>query len=251
MFNAMYKFGYKFTVLRRYLFEQDFIFKDYVNSLYEIKCTSKKDEPMYLISKLLLNSLYGKFGMHQDTFLPQHAIVTEDELYGMIDYNTITDTLPLSDNKQLISFINDKSKDMDFKIENLNQNMNISIGLSAAITAYARIHMTHFKKPNNKFTLLYTDTDSIAVNKPLPNTYIHPTLLGKMKLENVFLKAVLLGPKVYGGLLSNFIVDTEGNCTAAITKVKGYKNIISFNMLEELLQLKDNKLATTELTHDK
>lgn len=104
---------------------------------------------------------------------------------------------------------------------------------------------------NNKFTLLYTDTDSIAVNKPLPNTYIHPTLLGKMKWENIFQKAVLLGPKVYGGLLYYFIVDTEGNCTAAITKVKGYKNIISFNMLEELLQLKDNKLATTELTPDK
>lgn len=84
--------------------------------------------------------------MHQDTILTPHAIVTEDEFYGMIDYNTITDTLPLSDNKQLISFINDKSKDIDVLIENLNQNMNMYIGLSAAITAYARIHMTQFKK---------------------------------------------------------------------------------------------------------
>lgn len=186
----MYKFGYKFTVVRGYLFEQDFIFKDYVNSLYEIKCTSNKDEPLYLISKLLLNSLYGKFGMHQDTFLTQHAIVTEDELYGMIDYNTITDTLPLSDNKQLISFISDKSKDIDFKINNLHQNMNISIGLSAYITAYARIHMSPFKKPYQNFKILYTDTDSIAINKPLSDKYVDPTLLGKMKLENVFKKAV-------------------------------------------------------------
>jgi hypothetical protein len=189
----MYKFGYKFTVVRGYLFEQDFIFTDYVNSLYEIKCTSNKDEPMYLISKLLLNSLYGKFGMHVETFLTLHAFVSDEELYGMIDHNIITDTLPLSDNKQLISFISDKSKDIDIKINNLHQareRMNISIGLSAYITAYARIHMSPFKKPYQNFKILYTDTDSIAINKPLSDKYVDPTLLGKMKLENVFKKAV-------------------------------------------------------------
>jgi len=98
---------------------------------------------MYLISKLLLNSLYGKFGMHEETFLTQHAIVGDDELYEMIDHNNITDRLPLSDNKQLISFISDKNSinSSDNKINNLNKNMNISIGLSAATTVYARIHI--------------------------------------------------------------------------------------------------------------
>jgi DNA polymerase type B, organellar and viral len=166
MFNAMYKFGYKFNILRGYLFEQGYIFNEYVNSLYEIKCTSKKDEPMYLISKLLLNSLYGKFGMHQDTFLTQHGIVNDDELYAMIDHNIIIDSLPLRNNKQLISFISDKDQDINLKINNLNQNMNISpygLGLSAAITAYARIHMSQFKQINNKFTLLYTRVREILI----------------------------------------------------------------------------------------
>ena len=48
MFNAMNNFGYTFKVIRGYLFEQDFIFKDYVNSLYEIKSTTSKADPMYL-----------------------------------------------------------------------------------------------------------------------------------------------------------------------------------------------------------
>jgi hypothetical protein len=111
--------------------------------------------------------------------------------------------------------------------------------------------MSQFKLPNNKFTLLYTDTDSIAINKPLPSKFVHPTALGKMKLENIFQKAVYLGPKVYGGLLPTFIVDKEGNCDASITKVKGYKNIISYNTLENLLNTKDNIIQKTELTHDK
>ena len=54
MFNAMLKFGYKFKVFKGYLFwpeaEKDFIFNEYVDSLYEIKCNSNKDDPMYLIS---------------------------------------------------------------------------------------------------------------------------------------------------------------------------------------------------------
>jgi hypothetical protein len=56
----------------------------------------------------------------------------------MKDFNLILDTLIKNDNKQLISFISDK--DLHLKMDNLQQHINISIGLSAAITAYARIH---------------------------------------------------------------------------------------------------------------
>jgi hypothetical protein len=56
---------------------------------------------------------------------------------------------------------------------------------------------------------------------------------------------------VYGGLLNTFIVDKEGQCTASITKVKGYKDVISFNTLEELLHTKDNSIPTVELKQDK
>lgn len=79
-----------------------------------------------------------------------------------------------------------------------------------------------------------------------------------MKLENIFQRAVYLGgrmrsrhPKVYGGLLNTFIVDKDGNCNAFITKVKGYKNKISFDSLESLLDLKDNNIQNIKLTHDK
>ncbi len=55
--KAYESYGYKFKILRGYLFERGFIFKDYVNDLYEIKQIHKKDDPMYFIEKLLMNYL--------------------------------------------------------------------------------------------------------------------------------------------------------------------------------------------------
>ena len=59
--NAM-KFGYKFKVISGYLFDKKYIFNEYVDFLYNLKSTSVKGTPDYVISKLLMNSLYGKFG---------------------------------------------------------------------------------------------------------------------------------------------------------------------------------------------
>ena len=58
--NNAIKYGYKFKIIRGYLFESANIFKEYIDVLYEIKQSKSKDDPMYLISKLLLNSLYGR-----------------------------------------------------------------------------------------------------------------------------------------------------------------------------------------------
>ena len=62
LYNA-HKFGYRFKVKRGYLFDRGNIFTEYVDYLYELKKNSQKGSPNYLISKLLLNSLYGRLGM--------------------------------------------------------------------------------------------------------------------------------------------------------------------------------------------
>ena len=58
---------------RRISFESKFIFNDYVDILYKIKSEVQKDNPLYTISKLLLNSLYGRFGMKPD--IEDHIII--------------------------------------------------------------------------------------------------------------------------------------------------------------------------------
>jgi hypothetical protein len=244
------KYGYKFKVLKGYTFDSDYIFRDFVNDLYEIKCNHPKDHPMYLISKLLLNSLYGRFGMHIETFLTHNSIVTNDELYEMMEHNNILDVLNFDDDLNLITYIpNNKDKDdNDNSLFNDMTKFNISISLSAAITAYARIHMSQFKNVNNSYELYYSDTDSISIDRPLEDNMIGKEL-GKMKLEYVFDKAVYLGPKVYGGITN------EGK---EIIKAKGYKNKdqfkkdqLDFKTLESLLYLNNDEINKLEINHEK
>jgi hypothetical protein len=223
LYNAM-KYGYKFKVYRGYLFDKGYIFTDYVNDLYSIKQSHKKDHPMYLISKLLLNSLYGRFGMADA--LSNHKIITNNELFSMIDNYTIDDVIQLENNKSLVSF-KDETKLKEIFINNYSSdNANISIGIASAITSGARIFMSQFKN-NPEFTLYYSDTDSIDINKPLDSKFIGPEL-GKMKLEYVFKEATFLAPKVYGGIDIN---NTE------VCKVKGLKNVVKYSDLKTLLNL--------------
>lgn len=63
IYNAI-EYGYKFKILRGYTFKQDYIFSEYVKFLYIMKNNSNKNSPDYTISKLLLNSLYGRLGMN-------------------------------------------------------------------------------------------------------------------------------------------------------------------------------------------
>jgi hypothetical protein len=59
--NAL-KFGYSYEVIWGYTFKKGYIFKDYVDKLYNFRLTFPKSDPRNLSCKLLLNSLYGRFG---------------------------------------------------------------------------------------------------------------------------------------------------------------------------------------------
>ena len=59
-------YGYKIKVLDGYTFDKAVIFAKYAADLFKIKSSHDSAHPMYLISKLLLNSLYGRFGLTID-----------------------------------------------------------------------------------------------------------------------------------------------------------------------------------------
>jgi len=100
--NAITKWGYKIKILRGYLFDKANIFNLYVDDLYQIKQNHNKNHPMYLISKLLLNSLYGRFGMNYKFY--DHSIINNNELYDFIDNYSINEIIELDNNKSLISY---------------------------------------------------------------------------------------------------------------------------------------------------
>lgn len=219
---------YLFKVLCGYLFEKGNLFSDYVDNLYLLKLNSSKDSPDYLISKLLLNSLYGRLGMNPE--METHLIVSSHKAIEYHKKYLINNVIDFKNGRELISFFDDNSS-----IDS-NKPLNISIPISAAITSYARIHMSQFLSDPN-LIIFYTDTDSIFSNKPLPSHLIGKEL-GKLKLENIFKEIIFICPKVYGGITSQH---------EEITKIKGFKNPVSFNQLKSLL----NYTSKLELKQDK
>nr|QWO71398.1 DNA polymerase [Termitomyces sp. T32] len=216
IYNAI-KFGYKFKIIRGYLFEKQKIFSGFVDFIYDLKVKSKRGTPDYLISKLLLNSLYGRFGMNPE--MEHHVIISEDDTSKIIKAKTVTSITNLNNGKELISFFDPH----DWDLENDKKSLNISVPIAAAVTSSARVHMSQFKTLKD-IELFYTDTDSIDINRPLPSKYIGEEL-GLMKLEHIFNEAIFLAPKVYGGVTDTY----------EYVKIKGLKNPITFEEMKPLL----------------
>lgn len=258
------KFGYEFEILRGYTFDRAKIFEGYINNLYEIKQNSFKSDAMYLISKLLMNSLFGRFSLDYNLAITRIISTTlfdeislgkktapqkkrsfkkankEETEDGQIFFNTqlVTEFITLGENKTMATIENLVNLESDEDVEHFFGKGNVSIAISAAIAAYARIHMTQFKKPDSDYTLYYTDTDSIFIDKPLDPSFIGPEL-GKMKLEYIFEESIFLASKVYGGHIQGEDKD--------ICKVKGFKNKVAVSKLKSLLS-KNEKIT---LSHDK
>jgi hypothetical protein len=212
IYNAK-KHGYKFKIIKGYIFDKDFIFSEYVDFLYNLKVHSDKGSPNYIISKLLLNSLYGRLGMSPDK--EKHVFVSTNDSLKIYSKYTVSNVIDFKNGRELISF---------FDSDQFDTNTNISIPISLCVTAMARVYMSQFKSMKD-IELYYTDTDSIDIDKPLDSKYVGKEL-GQLKLDHIFKEAVFLAPKVYGGITSEY----------EYVKVKGLKNPIPYDKLEPLLQ---------------
>lgn len=235
MYNAI-KFGYQFEVIRGYTFNKANLFKEYVNKMFALRSEYDRNHPINQIAKLLMNSLYGKFGMKDEITIMQilSNITTEDKEYinSVLDiyHSNIIDILELKNHTLLIR---KSTNDLKYN-ENgdFYHGTEVNVSIASAITAEARIFMSQFKN-NPLFKLYYSDTDSVVTNKPLPDHMIG-NALGQVKLEYIIKKAVFLAPKVYA------YITEDGK---EIIKVKGLTNEVinklTFSDLEALL-IKDS-----------
>jgi hypothetical protein len=215
MDNAV-KFGYTFDIIKGYTFETGDLFSGYVKRMYNLRMEYSTGHAMNLIAKLLMNSLYGKFGMKLErTEVVIYNCSTEEgkahfkerlDIYG----ESVQDYLKIDSN---FIIVRDTLADVKYdEDKDLYHGMDINIAIASAITAGGRVEMSIFKN-NPDFNLYYSDTDSGITDAPLPDNLIG-TGLGKFKLEHTINRAVFLAPKVYG------LVDVDGK---EIIKVKGIK----------------------------
>ena len=156
------------------------IFNNYVNDLYNLRLTYDKSHPMNYIAKLLMNSLYGRFGLN--VLLSEFTIINKTELDRFVDYNEILELIDLDD-KFLMGFIANDKLDGSL-ISNLVNDVKSNIAISSAITAYSRMVLADIKKYclDNGIKLFYFYTDSVFTSKPLPDHFISRAI-EKWKLE--------------------------------------------------------------------
>ncbi|KIM19924.1 hypothetical protein M408DRAFT_18673 [Serendipita vermifera MAFF 305830] len=143
-----------------------------VDFLYKMKVESEKNSANYTISKLLLNSLYGRLGM--SPYVENHILLTENDSskFCMDENKIITNIIDLGNGNEIISY---------FKKEDVNsinddsirgdKTKNISIAVAAAVTSYARIVMSSIKM-NPKLKIYYSDTDSVVLDTKLNSDFM-------------------------------------------------------------------------------
>jgi len=192
------------------------LFTKYVNDHFELKRNSN-DPVQRTISKLFLNSLYGRMGMKE---IENSMKIVDKKEADNLDKNTNVSLLSeISNDRYIIRYsgrINDKIRKHFVKdplnlesvktnnyskkeIRNLglNKSRNVpsAVHIAAAISSYARILINEYKNiPGNP--CIMSDTDSAVLPYPLPNKLVGKGL-GQMKLEQEISKGIFIRKKLY------------------------------------------------------
>jgi hypothetical protein len=88
LYNARDNFGYKFEVLEGYVYSnRKILFSEYMNNLYKLRTSFDKSNVLNLISKFLLNSFYGRWGM--TPYFSSTKILSDKEFNNLMSKGNI------------------------------------------------------------------------------------------------------------------------------------------------------------------
>lgn len=199
--------GYKVEIIKGYYWEKtDYIFKEYIEGLFEKKKNSKKGSVKYSLSKLFMNSLYGKM-IQRPIFTETEIINNNMEYWKMWGEYNITD-INKCGNKWFVSGMRKDEKDMEKRITKPTHLGSFILGYSRRIMLdYIKQSNPYFnsndieKRVENDF--YYTDTDSLQMSSK--NAKLIKTL-GNKDLGGItddlgdnckIIKGIWIAPKLY------------------------------------------------------
>ena len=184
--------GYKIEPQKMLVFKTDYIFKDYVTNFYKLKSDSKPQSPSYILAKLMLNSLYGKFAQNQDSEM-------------VVKINNPKDLMEM----EIVGVV-DADHNL-FRVKTESRGNFFIPQISIHVTALAQLRLYKFMEDliEKGKLVSYCDTDSLFTNGYLPTS----DKLGDMKREYNFSSGYFLLPKTY------CIVKTDGSVKV---KAKGF-----------------------------
>lgn len=184
----------------------DKIFKKYVSQFYKLKSTTQGGEKM--VYKLMLNSLYGKFG---------------SKLYGIHKIPTI------------------EEEHITYKNSELEKMKAYYLPVAIAITSYAHELIDNAINYNHEL-FVYCDTDSVHTLGDLPSGWVDNKELGKFKLEGIEEKSKYIRQKCYVYKENNKYIITCAGMTPSI------KDFLIDRYQDEIFEIFDKGLVVNEDT---
>jgi len=162
-----FKYGYETNKV-------EYIFEDFIKDLFSrrLKAKEQNDEVWNFTYKLLMNSLYGKFGQR-----------TEKKTYYInVESDSAEGLIPITPDAQF-SYLCEK-----------HRNIFVVPSIASFVTEYAKLHLRDYMGRLPFEDLIYCDTDSVyAWSDRLENS----KQLGKMKLEARAKPFFVVKPKLY------------------------------------------------------
>jgi len=189
-------------------------FKEFVTDLYNLRLKYKQEmNPMEYLVKILMNSLYGKFGQK---FLDKNNVVHESSV----------------SEKQLLKY--DKFEPIGdsgfYRITDSSKPSAFCIPIWASyVAAYGRVKLHRAILETEP---IYCDTDSLITDKTLPES----SVLGELKLEMKVKEGIVVRPKFYALMSED---DDE------YVKIKGLGKRLSYFEFVGLLKSPLNDIGKT------
>jgi len=167
------------------------LFDSYVAFFYALKekYSENKDEILTRMSKLFLNSLYGKFG--------QKKLLTEMIEDVTFDGYYRIDTIDLVTGEKEIEYKMFNKRVIEYGQEDGKQSFP---AIASHITEDARLLLWQIIESTGPEKVLYCDTDSIKIRKRDLKHVKHPVdfhELGALKVEDQFDRLEIIAPKCY------------------------------------------------------
>jgi hypothetical protein len=173
------------------LYEHAPLFEQYVNTLYKLRQGYKVEgnHAFNYLCKLMLNSLYGKFGQRGRIFSDDSHTDSQD-VKSWEEWDA--DTHIFVKYRQFGGLVQ--------TYKNEGESFNSSPAIAAHVTAYARMWLWQLICQAAREHVFYCDTDSLVVDKvgydALAPFYLGNDL-GELKLERQFSHLVIHGCKDY------------------------------------------------------
>lgn len=172
-------------------YEQASIFTSYVDTMYRLRrdFASAGVSEYEKLCKVLLNSLYGKFGQKAENWVKIGDTPDEPDREELIFYNNPRRVMRL---RYLLGEL--------FELKSYSEAFNSFPAIAAHVTAYGRMYLWFLMLIAGVGNYFYCDTDSLIVNEVgLCNlaSLMNDTQLGKLKIQEKGTHLIIKGLKDY------------------------------------------------------